>query len=144
MKKVLSYLTVLGIGCSAAWLCQNHVARSAPAAEVAAEPLLAHNVYFTLKDKSDEAKKKLVDACKKHLSNHSGTVFFAAGTLVEELDRPVNDRDFDVGLHLIFKNRAAHDKYQDAPRHLQFIDENQASWTKVRVFDSYVEQVPGQ
>ena len=144
MKRLMSYLTVLGIGFSAAWLCHVNVAGTAASAESVAEPLLAHNVYFTLKDQSDESKKKVVAACKKHLSNHPGTVFFAAGTLVEELNRSVNDRDFDVGLHIIFKNKAAHDKYQDAPRHLQFIDENQASWTKVRVFDSYVEQVPSQ
>ena len=144
MKKLLTYSTVWGVALLATWLYQSTVVRTAMTAESIAEPLLAHNVYFTLKDKSEEAKKKLVEACKKHLSNHPGTVFFAAGTLVEELDRSVNDRDFDVGLHLVFKNKAAHDKYQDAPRHLQFIDENQSSWTKVRVFDSYVEQVSSQ
>src|SRR5262245_43436722 len=76
--------------------------------------MVAHNVYFSLKDNSPEARKKLVAACKKYLSGHPGEVFFAAGTLVEDLDRPVNDRDFDVGLHIIFKDRAAHDKYQEA------------------------------
>ncbi len=105
-----------------------------------AEPQLAHMVYFTLKDKSPEAKKKLVDACKKYLAKHPGTVFFAAGTLCEELDREVNDRAFDVGLHLVFKDKASHDKYQDAPLHLQFIEENKSNWEKVRVFDSVVGQ----
>lgn len=98
-------------------------------------PMLAHNVYFTLSDPSPEAQKKLVDACKKYLSNHPGTVFFAAGT-VADLARSVNDRDWHVGLHVIFKDRTAHDRYQEAPRHLQFIDENKASWAKVRVFDT--------
>jgi hypothetical protein len=101
--------------------------------------LIAHNVYFSLKDNSPTETKKLVDACKKYLSGHPGEVFFAAGTLVKELDRPVNDRDFDVALHIVFKDRAAHDKYQDAPRHKQFIDENRANWKKVRVFDSVVQ-----
>ena len=102
--------------------------------------MLAHNVYFALKDNSAAAKAKLVAACKKYLSKHPGTVFFAAGTLTEDLNRPVNDRDFDVALHIVFKDRAAHDKYQDAPRHQQFIDENKDNWKKVRVFDSNVEQ----
>lgn len=105
----------------------------------AAEPMLAHMVYFTLKDNSPAAKQKLVEACKKYLAKHPGTVFFAAGTLVEELNRPVNDRNFDVGLHLVFKNKAAHDKYQDAPLHQQFIDENKDNWKQVRVFDSLVQ-----
>jgi hypothetical protein len=105
-----------------------------------AESLLSHDVYFSLKDNSAEGKKKLVDACKKYLSKHEGTAFFAAGTRAEELSRPINDQDFDVALHLVFKNKEAHDKYQEAPRHKQFIEENKASWKKVRVFDAFVEQ----
>jgi hypothetical protein len=102
--------------------------------------MIAHNVYFSLKDGSPEARKKLVDACKKYLTKHPGEVFFAAGILAQDLDRPVNDRDFDVGLHIVFKDRASHDKYQDAERHKQFIEENRDNWKKVRVFDSVVEQ----
>jgi hypothetical protein len=102
--------------------------------------LLCHNVYFSLKDNSAAETEKLVAACKKYLSGHPGEVFFAAGTLVKDLDRPVNDRDFDVALHIVFKDRAAHDQYQDAARHKQFIEENKANWKKVRVFDSVVHQ----
>jgi hypothetical protein len=102
--------------------------------------MLAHNVYFSLKDNSVEAKNKLVEACKKYLSKHPGEVFFAAGTLATDLDRPVNDRDFDVGLHIIFQTRADHDRYQDAARHKQFIEENKDNWKKVRVFDSVVSK----
>jgi hypothetical protein len=121
----------------AVWLTWNTPERVEAA--MAAEPMLVHNVYFGLKDNSAAAKQKLVEACKKYLAKHPGTVFFAAGTLAAELDRPVNDRDFDVALHIVFKDKAAHDKYQDAPLHKQFITENQASWQKVRVFDSLVE-----
>ncbi len=100
---------------------------------------IAHMVYFKLKDNSPEAKKKLVEACKKLLDKHEGTVYFSAGARAEELDRDVNDRDWDVGLHLVFKDKAAHDKYQDHPRHKQFIDENKDNWSKVRVFDAVVQ-----
>lgn len=103
-------------------------------------PMLSHDVYFSLKDNSPEAKKKLVAACKKYLSGHEGEVFFAAGTLAESLKREVNDLQFDVALHIVFKDQAAHDKYQDAKRHQQFIDENKSNWSKVRVFDSFVER----
>jgi hypothetical protein len=102
--------------------------------------LLAHIVYFSLKDSSPAGKDKLVAACKKHLSGHPGEVFFAAGTLCEDLKREVNDLDFDVALHIVFKDKAAHDQYQTAPRHDQFINENKADWKKVRVFDSYVSK----
>src|SRR5208283_3528789 len=97
---------------------------------------LAHNVFFTLKDRSPAARQKLVAACKKYLTGHPGTVFFAAGILAEALDRPVNDRDFDVGLHIVFVDQAHQDAYQEAPRHHQFIAENKDTWAKVRVFDS--------
>lgn len=103
---------------------------------MAPQPLLAHNVYFTLKEPSPAARQRLVDACKTYLSGHPGTVFFAAGTRDEGLSRPVNDRDFDVSLHIVFQDRAAHDAYQEAPRHQQFIRENQAGWARVRVFDA--------
>lgn len=97
--------------------------------------LLVHNVYFSLKESNEANRKKLVEACDKYLSDHPGTVFYAAGT-VSDLDRPVNDRDWDVGLHVIFKDQASHDAYQDAPKHLKFIDENKDTWAKVRVFDT--------
>ena len=54
----------------------------------------------------------------------------------EGLKREVNDRDWDVGLHIIFTDQAAHDAYQLSAAHHQFIAENKASWRKVRVFDS--------
>jgi enterochelin esterase-like enzyme len=102
-------------------------------------PMLAHNVFFTLADNSPQARQKLVAACREHLTGHPGTVFFAAGTLAAEFDRAVNDRDFDVALCVVFRDKDAHDRYQEAPRHHQFIEENQDNWKAVRVFDAYVE-----
>jgi Stress responsive A/B Barrel Domain len=106
--------------------------------------MLAHNVYFALKDNSPAARQKLLDACSKYLTPHPGIGFFACGTLADELNRPVNDRDFDVGLHIVFIDQAAHDRYQDAPLHHQFVAENKENWKKVRVFDSVVEQTTTQ
>jgi hypothetical protein len=103
-----------------------------------ADTVLAHNVFFTLKDKTPAARQKLVDACRKYLTGHPGTVSFAVGTRAEELQRPVNDRDFDVSLHLVFTDKAAHDRYQDSPRHVQFVEENKDTWKQARVFDSLV------
>lgn len=100
--------------------------------------MLAHNVYFSLKDSSEAAKTRLVTACQKYLKNHPGQVFFAAGILAGDMARDVNVRDFDVALHIIFRSRADHDKYQVAEKHKKFIAENQDNWARVRVFDSYV------
>lgn len=100
------------------------------------KPAIGHMVYFKLKDPTAANKKKLIDACKKYLENHDGVVFFAAGGIGDEFKREVNDRDWDVALHLVFADKAAHDKYQDHPEHLKFIEENKDAWAKVRVFDS--------
>ena len=102
-------------------------------------PALSHDVFFSLNDASPAARTALVAACKKYLTGHDGALSFSVGVLAAELARPVNDRDFDVALHIVFTGRAAHDKYQDAARHKQFIEENEKNWKKVRVFDSLVD-----
>ena len=101
--------------------------------------MLGHMVYFTLKDNSPAAIQKLIESARKYLAGHPGTVFFAVGTLVPDLKREVNDREFDVALQVVFLSRAAHDAYQVHPRHVQFIEENRPNWAKVRVFDADVE-----
>ncbi len=101
--------------------------------------MLAHSCYFSLHDNSPAAVKKLVDDCKKYLPNHEGVLHFAVGTLNPDLDRPVNDRDFDVALFMIFDSRESHDAYQVAPKHQDFIHQNKPNWHIVRVFDADVE-----
>ena len=101
--------------------------------------MLSHNVFFTLHDKSPAARAKLIHSAKTHLTAHAGVSFFAVGEIAAGFDRPVNDQDFDVALHIVFPDAAHHDLYQEAPRHLKFVEENKADWAKVRVFDSVVD-----
>ncbi len=98
--------------------------------------MLAHMVYFALKDKSPESIQRHVDACHKYLDGHEGVVFFGVGTRVPDLNRPVNDQEFDVGLHVVFTDRASHDKYQVHERHVKFIEETRPQWAGARVFDA--------
>jgi hypothetical protein len=100
--------------------------------------MLAHIVFFTLKDHSPEACQRMVAACQNHLTAHPGTIHFSAGLRAPQYQREVNDRDYHVGLHLVFESHEAHDAYQVHPRHKQFIAENKDNWAKVRVFDSDV------
>jgi hypothetical protein len=101
--------------------------------------MIAHMVYFTLQDSSPANRQKLVDACNKYLTGHDGTVYFSAGVRAGAFDREVNDKTFDVALHLVFASKAAHDQYQDHPRHVQFVNACKPLWKQVRVFDSEVE-----
>ncbi len=98
--------------------------------------MLGHMVYFTLKDPTDENIQGLIASCQEHLNGHPGTVLFAAGSLVHDLDREVNDRDFHVALQLVFASRQDHDVYQVSQRHQTFIAANKESWAQVRVFDA--------
>ena len=99
---------------------------------------IAHNVFFQLKDAAPERVAELVAACHKYLNVQPGILFFAAGPLCAELDRPVNDRAWHVGLHLVFDSKESHDRYQDDPTHNAFIDTMKANWANVRIFDSVV------
>ena len=110
-------------------------------ARMAAAPL-AHMVFFTLADRNEANARKLAAGCQKYLTGHEGTVYFSVGTRVADLDREVNVKDFDVALHVVFDSRAAHDQYQEHPRHLQFIAENKDLWSQVRVFDSALLESP--
>jgi hypothetical protein len=99
---------------------------------------LAHLVFFTLKDKFPAARDALVAACHKYLVDHPGVVHFSAGPRAEQYQRPVNDQEFDVALVVVFASAEDHDRYQEAPRHKQFIAEQRDNWAEVRVFDALV------
>jgi hypothetical protein len=99
------------------------------------EPL-AHIVFFTLAESNDANRSKLIAACKKYLDKHEGVVYFGVGVNAPEYDREVNDRDYDVALHLIFASAKDQDVYQTHPRHVKFVEECKGLWKKVRVFDS--------
>jgi hypothetical protein len=104
----------------------------------AAEPKLAHMVFFELKDHSKASREKFIASCEKYLSKHEGTDYFSVGTRAEDVDEPVSVKDFDVALHVVFANKDAKARYLESTRHHQFVDENGPAFGKVRVFDSYL------
>jgi hypothetical protein len=101
-------------------------------------PQIGHMVYFQLNDNAPDKVKEAIALCQKYLSDHPGVVHFSVGTIAREFDRPVNDRDWDVALHFVFKSKADHDRYQDSERHTQFVKEIRPYAKKVRVFDAAV------
>ncbi len=99
--------------------------------------MLTHNVYFSLFDNSEAAQENLLSEIKKYLAEHAGIVYFFAGRRQASFQRAVNDLNFDVALNIVFADQAAHDAYQTAPLHNEFIERNQSTWKQVRVFDSF-------
>jgi len=101
--------------------------------------LIAHNVYLTLNDNSEVARDELVGDCERYLAGHPGIVSLACGMLAADHVRPVNVRDFDVSLHIVFEDKEAHDNYQAAASHIRFVEKHKGNWKQVRVFDTEVE-----
>ena len=99
---------------------------------------LTHCVFFALKNNTPENCQALVEECNTYLNRPGGVVSMHVGIREADLDREVNDADFDVSLVLVFENRQAHDVYQDHPEHVTFIERNKETWRSVRVFDALV------
>ena len=118
------------------------VAAATASRALAGGPQVAHMVFFTLKKDTPENRQALIRACHKYLTGHKGTVYYSAGAIAGDFRRDVNDRAFHVALHLVFADKEAHDTYQNHPRHLEFIKRNKHLWSKVRVFDSYLDPPP--
>ncbi len=112
---------------------ESHTSTSAAGSKSAP---LAHIVFFTLAEPNDANRAKLIEGCKKHLDNHHGVTHFTVGVNAPEYDREVNDRDYDVALHLVFATANDQDAYQSHPRHVEFVNQCKPLWKKVRVFDS--------
>ena len=98
---------------------------------------LAHTVFFTLTDRSKDARQALMSAAREYLDGHDGCLSFGVGERAEQYGRDVNDADFDVALNVVFESMEAHDAYQVAPRHLEFIESQKSNWASVRVFDAF-------
>jgi hypothetical protein len=134
---------LLTVGIAPFWI-EDHQAMAdelpASASETAGKSApLAHIVFFTLAEPNDANRATLVEACKKYLDKHEGVVFFGVGVRAPEYDREVNDREYDVALHLVFETAKDQDVYQTHPRHTKFVEECKGLWKKVRVFDSRLE-----
>ncbi len=99
---------------------------------------LAHLVFFNLKDQSEEACSNLITSCENRLAHQPGIVFFGVGLRGEEFTRPVNASDYQVGLHIIFESKSAHDDYQESDDHQAFLAENKPNFASIRVYDTYV------
>ncbi len=105
----------------------------------AEDPQIGHMVYFTLKSPTKENKDFFIAAAKKYLKDIDGMVYFSTGTRGEAFARDINDKDWEISLQMVFKNKAAHDKYSDHPQHQAFIKDCLDKVSKVRVFDTEIK-----
>jgi hypothetical protein len=101
-------------------------------------PPLAHMVFFTLKDHSKASRDAFAASCEKYLKGIDGSVYFSVGAIAEDVEEPPSVKDWDVALHVVFRDKETKAKYLEHPQHKQFVEANREHFAKVRVFDSYL------
>lgn len=66
------------------------------------------------------ATEELIAGANQYLRDIPGIVFFHIGKMVPS-HRPVVEQSYQVGLNVVFKDKAAQDAYQDHPAHVEFV-----------------------
>ena len=95
-----------------------------------------HTVLFWLKPETD---RSAFMAALEVLTGMDEVRGGYAGVPAATGSRSVVDDSYDAGLTLIFDKLSAHDTYQTAPAHAEFVAANQDKWTRVQVYDLQVE-----
>ena len=94
-----------------------------------------HMVFFWLKDTSDRKidifKNRTVSFLDQIETIDNYHVGIPAST-----NRPIIERSYTIALVVTFKDKKAHDIYQEHEAHKSFIDECQHLWTCVKIFDT--------
>ncbi len=49
--------------------------------------------------------------------------------------RDVVDNTYDVGLCVVFDDKAGYDVYASHPLHMQFVEKHRSAWQRIQVYD---------
>jgi len=104
--------------------------------DAAPEPGLIHTVYFWLNDEVDEAGAANFEQGVRSLEGIPSVKRMFVGPAASTPSRGVTDNSFDYALIVWFDDVAGHDVYQDHPIHLKFVDEQEAKFKRVQVYDN--------
>ncbi|HPD31021.1 MAG TPA: Dabb family protein [Phycisphaerae bacterium] len=95
-----------------------------------------HCVFFTLKPGTPQSQIDAQVVGGRELLARIPTVRrLETGRRDETMCREVSVTDFDLGLVILFDDKAGHDVYADHPLHLEYIKRHKARWARIRVFD---------
>jgi len=104
------------------------------------EPGLMHTVYFWLNDDVDEASAKNFEQGVWSLEGIPSVKRMFVGPAASTPTRGVTDNSFDYALIVWFDDVAGHDIYQDHPIHLKFVEEQEAKFKRVQVYDNVLSK----
>ncbi|MCE9610016.1 MAG: Dabb family protein [Chthoniobacter sp.] len=83
--------------------------------------MFSHVVIFWTKPELPEAADALIAGAEKYLRPIPLAKSFHIGRMVPS-HRPVVDQSYQVGLHLLFEDKAAEAAYQVHPLHVEFVE----------------------
>ena len=95
-----------------------------------------HVVYFWLNNPDNEADREaFLTSLNKFMDNseYAKTKFIGEPA---KTPREVVDNSWTYSLILSFPSKEAQDLYQKEPAHLKFIEESEALWERVQVYDN--------
>lgn len=105
-----------------------------------------HQIFITLKDKSEKAVQKQLELGNRYLTGHPGELSFEMSVLARGLKRHKqvaylhNEQNFDVAFSIVWKDAASHDAYQTSDKHVKhFIPLSKSNWIELRVFDTEIK-----
>lgn len=98
--------------------------------------MLVHTVFFWLRKdlEGDQVTDFRIGLETLKAIEHAEKVYIGipAGTA----ERPVLDTSYDFCLTVIVKDVAAHDAYQEDPKHKAFVEKFSDYWKRVKVYDA--------
>ncbi|MFM7182054.1 MAG: Dabb family protein [Verrucomicrobiales bacterium] len=97
--------------------------------------MLTHTVLFWLKPETTPERRAQFESDLRVLLRIPGSTRAIIGKPSTTEQRPVVDHSYDYALELDFDDLAAHDFYQDAAEHHDFIAKSREIWAQVRVYD---------
>ncbi|MCX8212715.1 MAG: hypothetical protein ACI92C_001511 [Neolewinella sp.] len=104
------------------------------------EPGLMHTVYFWLNDDVDEASAQNFETGIERLVGVPSIKRSFFGPAASTPTRGVTDNSFDYALIIWFDDVAGHDIYQSHPIHLKFVEEQEAKFKRVQVYDNVLSK----
>jgi len=103
------------------------------------KPQMAHTVFFWLKEGTSESDKRSFENGLEKLSTVPTIHLSYWGRPASTENRDVVDNSYQYAINSFFATVEDHDIYQEHPIHLEFIENHNAIWEKVVVYDNNIE-----
>lgn len=96
--------------------------------------MFVHCVLFWCKDGTESLQQEMIRYAHEQMTRIPSVKHVWSGKSVASA-RDVVDSSYQVGLCVIFEDKAGHDAYQPHAIHQEFIKRFSSGWNKVQVFD---------